>query len=378
MIPLYKVYMPSDILKYLDPVLKSGFITQGPKEKEFASLFQEWVGNENIALVNSGTSALTLALRLSGVSFGDEVISSPLTCLATNEPVHSLGGKIVWCDIDEKTGNISPNEIEKLITNKTKAILFVDWAGTPAELDEINKIAEKYNLKTIEDSAHSLGAIYKEKKIGSCCDFTCFSFQAIKHLTTVDGGALACKNKDDYERAKLLRWFGLERNHNKSPVCWEGDVPEYGYKFHMNDMNATIGIEQLKTIDKRVAAHRENGYHLLTELGSLETIKTTIIPSYIKSSFWIFTILLEDKAHREFISNSLVSLGIGNNITHTRNDAYSLFSYAGSKSLKVLDNFSNRMLNVPCGWWLSINDLNYIVENLKGLDSQWKLIKKKQ
>ncbi len=363
-IPLYKVNMPSNMAEILSPVLQSGFITEGPKAKEFECKFQDFIGNKNTALVNSGTSALTLALRLANVGPGSEVISSPLTCLATNQPVLTVGASIVWCDVDKNTGNIDADKIEALITPKTKAILFVDWSGTPAELDKINEVANKHGLKTIEDAAQALGAEYKGRKVGTICDYTTFSFQAIKHLTTVDGGAIACKTKIDYDRAVLLRWFGMSRNHTNSPVCWEGDVTEPGYKMHMNDVNATIGIEQLKYIDGIIAAHKKNGAYLRSNLKGLKNIELCVIPGYIESSFWFFTIKLLSTKHREEVSKKLIDAGVASSITHTRNDSYSLFGNSDT-TLPGLDDFGSRMLNIPCGWWVSQEDLDYILVTLR-------------
>lgn len=366
MIQLYKVFLPKDLDQTLKPVFESGFISEGPKAAEFQTKFQEWIGNPYTALTNSCTSALTIALRLAGVGIGDEVITSPMTCLATNEPVLTAGAKVVWCDIDPETGNIDTDKIEGLITNRTKAILFVDWAGTPAELDEITRIAADYGLKTIEDAAHSIGAEYKGHKIGTVCDYTCFSFQAIKHFTTIDGGAIACKTKEDFERAVTLRWFGLKRGHNNDLVSWTGDVPEPGYKMHMNDVNASVGLEQLKYIDKNLSRHRNNGNQLQKHLADLPGVETTFVPDYTTSSYWIFTILLRDAEHRAKVSEGLVKCGVGNNISHTRNDSYSLFEDSAS-SMPGLDDFSSRMLNIPCGWWVDSHDLYHIYKSLEDI-----------
>lgn len=363
-IPLYCVHMPDNIAEVLKPVLLSGFISEGPQAKKFEEEFQKYVGNPYTALVDSCTSALTLALRMSGVGPGTEVISSPLTCVATNSPVLTLGADIVWCDVDIKTGNIDADKIEALITSKTKAILFVDWAGTPAELDKINAVAKKYNLKTIEDAAHAIGSSYKGRSTGTSCSFTCFSFQCIKHFTTIKGGALACSNEEDYKRAVLLRWFGLKRAHKKSPVCWEGDITEPGYKMHFDDVSATIGLEQLKYIDGIVEKHRENGNFLLRELDDVEGIDICSVPDYVASSFWFFTILLEGPEHREYVNKKLEEKGISSNITHTRNDSYSMFDDS-KVYLPGLDSFSSRMLNIPCGWWCEPSDMKYIIDTLR-------------
>jgi perosamine synthetase len=362
MISLYKVHMPAGVEQKLKPILESGYIAEGPVAKEFELAIQTWMKNPYVSLCNSGTSALTLALRLANVGIGDEVITSPMTCLATNEPILIAGAIPVFCDIDPATGNIDASKIEELITPKTKAILFVDWAGTPCELSEICSIAKRYRIKTIEDAAHSLGAVYKGQCVGSICDYTCFSFQAIKHLTTVDGGAIAMLTPEDYERCILLRWFGCKRAHNKNPIKWEGDVIEPGYKMHMNDVNAAIGLAQMPFINANIARHRLNGNVLQQELSGV--VETTLVPDYITSSYWMFTIKLDDLDHRARVSQGLTDAGIGNSITHTRNDSYSLFKpYA--RSLPGLDNFGSRMLNIPCGWWVTDTDREYIINTLK-------------
>ena len=363
--PLFKTNVPKDVHLALQPVLDSGFITEGPVAKEFETKFQEWLGNPHTALVNSGTSALTIALRLANVGHGDEVISTPMTCLATNEPIHAVGGKVVWCDIDPETGCMDPSKIEALITPKTKAVMFVDWAGTPCEVDAINEVAHRHGLKTIQDAAHSIGALYKGKKVGTIADLTCFSFQAIKHMTTVDGGALACATKEDYDRAVLLRWFGCKRGHNASPIKWTGDVLEYGYKMHMNDVNAAIGIESLKIIDKTVAAHKANGTLLTSLISELTSVQALKVPDYIESSHWIFTIKLNGAEHRKMVSEDLTANGIANNIVHTRNDEYTLFKESRTGNLPGMDDFGDRMLNIPCGWWLDSDDICYIFEHLR-------------
>jgi dTDP-4-amino-4,6-dideoxygalactose transaminase len=368
-LPLFKVNMPKDVHLALQPVLESGFVSEGPKSKEFQEKLQEWLGNPFTATVNSGTTALTLAYRLAGVGPGTSVIASPMTCLASTEPILSLGGEVIWCDIDPATGNIDPSKLEALVREDTVAVSFTDWAGTPCALDEIIDICQRHGLKTIEDAAHSFGATYKGNKVGSLAtgiDYTCFSFQAIKHMTTVDGGALACASEEDFERATLLRWFGCARGHNSSPVKWSGDVVEYGYKGHMNDVNATIGLESLKTIDSFIASHKSNGNYLLALLKDVDGVDALEVPPDIDSAFWIFTIKLKDAAHRRGVSEKLTAAGIGNNIVHTRNDSYSLYNHCAPTSMPGMDTFSERMLNIPCGWWLSEEDLEYIADTLRG------------
>ena len=195
MIQMFKVHMPQN-LDLVYSTLKSGFVAEGPRVKEFEEKISSWVGTQNLIAVNSGTSALHLALVLSNVKSGDLVITTPLTSPATNVSIVNLNAKIIWADIDAETANISPESIKRLLEKyeeKVKAVIAVDWGGFPNDIDKIREILPNH-VKLIQDSAHSLGALYKGKLIGSLnADFTAFSFQAIKHITTGDGGLLTCK-----------------------------------------------------------------------------------------------------------------------------------------------------------------------------------------
>lgn len=261
MIPLLKVHMPEEVVEPLKDVLMSGYIGQGKVVDEFESRLGTMIGNPNVLTVNSGTSAIHLALRLANVGYGDEVISTPMTCSATNEPILERGAKIIWADIKPRTGEIDPNDIRRKITPKTKAIVCVHWGGYPCNLKAINTIAKEHGIKVIEDAAHAMLAEFGARYIGNHSDFVCFSFQAIKHMTTVDGGALFCHNRDDYKRGKLLRWYGLDRESSACFRC-EQNIQEHGYKFHMNDVNATIGLVQLNYVREIVTKCQENGDYL--------------------------------------------------------------------------------------------------------------------
>jgi perosamine synthetase len=359
MIPLFKVNIPKNIGNKLQEVFDSGMVTEGVYSDEFEDKFGKFINNKNTALVNSGTSALTLAYILSGVQSGDEVISTPMTCMATNEPIHNLGAKIVWADIDPKTGNIDPKDIRKKITSKTKAIVGVHWAGMPFDIEEICKIGKEYNIKIIEDAAHALGAKYKNSMIGSHSDYVCFSFQAIKHLTTIDGGAIACKTSEDYERVKKIRWFGLDRKY-KGKSKWEQDITESGYKFHMNNINAAIGIEQLKNIDFVINEHKKNQKLYNDNINNKNIVKMTVSEDS-ESSCWIYTVLVEDRVK---FQNYLSTKGIASDVVHVRNDNYSVFKKykMAEDSLVGCNEFCSKHINIPVGWWLTEDEKQYIID----------------
>ncbi len=352
MIPLFKVRMPSSVGAAVLDTLYSGLVTEGPKAALFEKIFQGWLGNRNTAIVNSGTSALTLALRMCGAGLDTEIISTPMTCMAANTAAAAMGARIIWADIDPGTGCIDVESARSMITAKTKAIMFVDWAGIPANLDGLASIALDYGVKLIEDAAHSIGARYKGRKIGNLCDYVCFSFQAIKHLTTVDGGAIACADVASYERARWLRWYGLDRHAPRTALWWGGDASEAGYKMHMNDVLATIGIEQIKDLDTTIEQHRRNANWLIDAFVETRGISTPRIDIGIEPSFWVLPLRFSSPELRQHVSDSLTAAGIQNSIVHRRNDSYKMFSKS-KRQLPGVDIYAGTMLCVPCGWWIS-------------------------
>ena len=358
MIPLFKVHAPLGIAETIAKVWDSGFITEGEYSDKFEKAFGNYVHNPNTSLVNSCTSALSLSSRMCDIRPGDEVITTPLTCMATNEPFYNDGARLVWADIDPATGNIDPASVERLITHKTKAILGVHWAGQPFDIDAINDIANKHNIKVIEDAAHALGATYNGIPIGSHSDFVCFSFQAIKHLTTADGGAICSNSKISNDRIKKLRWFGLDRNYAGSK--WKQDICESGFKYHMNNTNAAIGLLQLEYIDDIINKHKNN-YAFYNENMKNRKVQKMRVDSKSESSCWIYTVLVEDRI--EFQDYLRVN-GIASDPVHVRNDNYTVFKdfKKSDKELPGTKEFCSKHINIPVGWWLSEEDRTHIVK----------------
>lgn len=342
----------------LNSIFSQGSLTEGEYSDKFEKAFSDYIGNKNVSLTNSGTSALHLAGLLSGIKSGDEVITTAMTCMATNEPFFNMGAKLVFADIDITTGNICPESVRSKVTDRTKAIVVVHWAGQPVDLDEINSIAKEFNLKVIEDAAHALGSEYNSVKIGNHSDFVCFSFQAIKHLTCGDGGALACKSEEDVVRARKIRWFGLDRKFN-GLSRWDQDIPESGYKYHMNNINASIGLNNLKHVNFIIESHISNKgfYDAVIKNPRVTKMRN---PSNTLSSSWIYSLLVDNR--RKFIS-FLSSRGISCDRVHVRNDKYSVFG-GEDRSLKSLNEFDSHLVNIPVGWWLSKVEMDHIVETV--------------
>lgn len=369
--PIFKVHVDTkSALKQLETVLNSGFLNEGETVIELTEFFKSYFNHEGVVPLNSCTSALTLALKLSGVVPGDEVISTSMTCVASNTPIHNLGAKIVWADINSKTGNIDPNNIEKLITPKTKAVLCVNWSGIPCELDQLRAICKKHNLKLIQDAAHSLGAEFNGKQIHHSADYTCYSLQAIKHVTSGDGGMLVVNTtEEDFNRAKTLKWFGIDREATKDEKGewkgqrWEVDVKEAGYKFHMNNISAAIGLSQIPHIDGIIKKHVNNGLLYEKIFSNHKHIKPLTYPQGSTPSFWVYTLMLSKHLDRDKIIEDLNAEGINAGLVHVPNHSYTCFKES-LVDLPETEYFSKNQISLPCGWWLSEDDINIIAQSL--------------
>lgn len=359
MLPLIKPFLPprESLMPKLEEIIYSGYIAEGNAVLEFENQLKFLIGNPYCLAVNSGTAALHIALNLIGLRPSDEVISTALTAEPTNTTILLTGAKVVFADVEYETGLISPESIEKNINSNTKAIMVVHYAGMVCDMNRINVIAEKYNIPVIEDGAHALLSKYAGKYIGNNSKFTCFSFQAIKHLTTIDGGVLCLKNEEEYTRARKMRWFGLDK---KIPRM-ENDITEAGYKYHMNNVNATIGLVQLKYIKENVLKYIENGNYYDQYLDNINGL--TLIPYHknTRPSYWLYTMKVERR--KDFIK-MMAENGIAASSLHLRNDRHSVFNAPKDKTPN-LDLFYEEFVHIPCGWWLSRKDRENIVKIIK-------------
>lgn len=358
-IPLFKVYMPpaEALIPRLQDVLYSGQISEGEAVYEFERKFSAHVGLPNLLSFYSGTAALHAALILAGVKSGDEVISTPMTAEPTNMAICYAGGKVIWADVDPRNGNISPDSIAERITQKTRAIMVVHYGGIPVSMKRIREIADKNGIPVIEDAAHALGSLYGKAPIGAHSEYTMFSLQAIKHMTTVDGGMLACKNPGDLPRGRKIRWFGIDRQASRT----EMDVKEVGYKYHMNNVNATIGLVQLDYITPVIESHIANGRYFDAALQDISGIELCRWDKEAEPSYWFYTLLAD---RRDDLSRYLTEHGIGNSQCHKRNDWHSVFADS-HRDLPGLDSFYSRMLHIPCGWWVGTEEREYIVQTVR-------------
>ena len=291
MIPLVKPYIADKerMMPAIEKILYSGYIAEGEAVYQFEKEFGEYIGNPNVLVLSSGTAALHISLLLLNIGEGDEVISTAMTAEPTNTTIAITGAKIVWADVDERTGLLDPKSVREKISSRTKAIMLVHYAGMVCDMDEFNKISEEYNIPIIEDTAHALGSKYNGKIIGSNSRFTCYSFQAIKQMTTVDGGAIAFRDETDVAAARKLRWFGLDKKVSRL----ENDITRAGYKYGMNNVTATIGSIQLRDTPKIIERYISNGKYYDEQLKDVPGV--TLIPYYnnTEPSYWLYTMKVE-------------------------------------------------------------------------------------
>lgn len=361
-INLFGVYMPQKAAEAVAKTLYTGYIAEGPRVKEFTKMVSSYLKNNHTMMLNNCTNALQIACQLSDVQPGDEVITTPLTSICTNVPILHLKGKPVWADVNIKTGISDINDVERLINKRTKAIILLHKDGDVVDLDKFVDLAKSYKVKLIEDCAHTYGAMYGGKMIGNHGDFCCFSFQAIKQMTTGDGGCLTVKDEDLFERAKKLKWMGVDHDkRNGNP--WRNDISELGYKANMNDIAASIGIEAQKEIDSIIAKYHHNGELYTKILSEMNIPGVTLLnrDPQCYSVYWTYVIMSE---YREGLKSHLEVNGVYADQNHPRNDIWSIFKDS-RRDLPGVDYFGERELSLPCGWWVNDDDIYRICELIK-------------
>jgi len=359
MIPLVKTNIADreQMMPAIEQVLYSGYVASGQAVKDFEQELREYIGNPYVLALNSGTAALHIALSILNVGVGDEIISTPMTAEPTNTTIAITGAKVVWADVDSATGLLSPDSIREKITDKTKAIMVVHYAGMVCDMDAINQISEEFNIPVIEDAAHAFGSKYNGKMIGCNSRFTCYSFQAIKQLTTVDGGAIAFTNPEDMAEAMRLRWFGLDRTVSRM----DNDIKRAGYKYEMNNVTATIGSVQLKNYPSICNRYISNGKFYDKELANVPGV--TLIPYYENTgpSYWLYTMKVE---RRDDFIKMMEAHGVTASPLHHRSDTHSVYKESRC-DLPNMEKFYSEFVHIPCGWWVTDEDREMIVTAIK-------------
>ncbi len=364
MFPFQATNVSKKAKEFVCRVLDSNCLSEGSVVRDFELALQKELHlvRKPVA-VNSGTSGLHLALIAAGVQEGDEVILPAQTFIASGLSILMQKAKPVFADIQPFTGNICPESIRKKITKKTKALMPVHWCGYPCDMDEIYAIAKEHNLKVIEDAAHALGAVYKNKMIGSLSDFTVYSFQAIKHLTTGDGGAVCSLTEKDEKELLKKRWFNIDREEALPSLLGERvyNSEQVGYKYHMNNVAASIGLANLTDLPLILERHRYIGNYYREHLAGVSGVTLLSSSPDRESSHWAFTILVE---RREDFIRALASRGVPSSIVHGRIDKNKVFGGL-SQGLVGQDYYEERQIALPVHNALTDENIALAVESVK-------------
>ncbi|QXM05175.1 UDP-4-amino-4,6-dideoxy-N-acetyl-beta-L-altrosamine transaminase [Crassaminicella indica] len=320
-LPYGKQCIDEEDIESVVKVLKGDYLTTGPNVREFEEKVAQYVGAKYAVAVSNGTAALHAACFAAGIQEGDEVITTPITFAASANCVLYQGAKPVFADIDPKTYNIDVKDIERKITDKTKAIIPVDFTGQAVDLDKIMELADRYNLTVIEDAAHALGTEYKGKKIGSIAHMTEFSFHPVKHITTGEGGIVTTNDEELYKKLSLFRTHGITRDKellvNKEQGSWYYEQLDLGYNYRITDIQCALGTSQLEKIQKFIDRRRELVRKYNEQLSDIDGVITPYEEVYSNSSWHLYIIQLElekFKAGRKEIFEALKAENIGVNV----------------------------------------------------------------
>jgi len=362
LIRTWSVFVPKETIRELKKTLDSTWLNTGKKEKEFREKIKIQFNAKYAVACNSGTSGLKMSLSTAGVGYGDEVVTTPYTFIATNTSILEVGAKPIFADIDYNALNISPQSIYEKITKKTKAIMVVHYGGLPVELDEIREIGEYFKIPIIEDAAHAMGSKYKGDFIGSKGDFVTFSFQVIKIVTCGDGGIVTTTSEEYYKRLKEYAWFGVDREDRilnaLDPLS--DDITKVGYKANMNDITATMACVAMDSLSEQLEKRQIIGNFYRNNLKGLKKLTLIKYLEYAHPNYQIFPIHIEN---RQRFADFMMSNNIQVIINNRRNDKYAIFGGV-RPDLPNTDKADQDVILLPCHGGLSVNDLSYITDKI--------------
>ena len=356
-------------------ILRSPFLTQGPKVKQFEQELCDYTGSKYAVVVSNGTAALHLAMLSLGISKGDEVITTPMTFVASANCILYAGGIVKFADIDSKTACIEPTEIEKQITSKTKAIIPVHFAGQSCDMEEIAKIAKKNNLFVVEDAAHAIGSDYKGSKVGCCkySDMAIFSFFPTKNITTGEGGAITTNNKELYEKLLMLRAHGITKKEDvltKNDGPWYYEMQDLGFNYRMTDIQAALGLSQFKRIEKFKAKRREIVSRYRREFAEDERFSFLEEKDFSNAIFHLFPLMinfekikLNKKELFEELEKKRLHLQVHYIPVHLQ-PFYQRLGFQKGDYPKA-EKYYDKVLSLPLHPGLKNNDLTYIIDTIK-------------
>lgn len=371
-LPYGKQDLDKDDIESVVSVLKSDYITQGPKIGEFEEKLAQYCGSKYAVAFNSGTSALHGAYFAFGLEKDDDVITSPNTFVATSNAALYLNANPVFSDIEKETGNIDVYKLEEKITDKTKLIVPVHYSGNPVDLKELSEIAEDNNVKIIEDAAHSMGAKYYGEKIGNSrySEMSIFSFHPVKHITTGEGGAVLTNDQYYYEKLLIFRSHGITKNNfvNPSDGAWYYEMHCLGFNYRITDIQAVLGISQLKKLDKFVERRREIAKIYNNAFEDNPFFKTITEKKCCNSSYHLFPILLEDeyKNKKREIFLKLREEGLGVQVHYIPVYLQPYYQELGYKkdSCPISEDFYLKEISIPLYPAMNNDDVDYVIDKI--------------
>lgn len=349
-IPVFLPDLGIDTIRHLSETLEIGWLGMGAKTKEFEERISEFLELDGrfVVATNTATSALHLALRAIGVGEGDEVITPSFNCVADQQAIRMAGAEPVMCDILEENLGIDCKKAEELISEKTKAIIPLHYSGIPCNQKEVYDLAQKYNLRVIEDCCHAFGTSINNKKLGSYGDIAFFSFDGVKTLTSIDGGCVIVKNEEEFKKIQYMRLLGMDKDtleRYKNKRSWNYDVITEGYRYHLNNVMASVGISQIKRIDEMIDSRRKVCKYYNNAFKNLPEIKIPKSDFENISTFNYYIRVLNNK--REELIEHLKILEIETGIHWTPVHKFSFFSDSKRGDLTVTEKIANEILTLP-------------------------------
>ncbi len=367
MIPYGRQYIDDEDIEEVVRVLRSDYITQGPKVREFEEKLADFCGARFAVVFNSGTSALIAAYYAVGLLEGDEFVTSPITFVATANAGLHLGARPVFVDVESDTGNMDVRKIENALTERTKLIVPVHYGGHPADLEGIREIAKRYNLKVVEDACHALGASYRGHRIGSCAfsDATVFSFHPVKHITTGEGGAVLTNDEEVYEKLLLFREHGIRRNVRKEEP-WYYECLLLGYNFRMTDIQAALGISQLRKLPRFVERRRKIAEIYNEAFRNNPHFDTPVERDYAFNSYHLYPIRFKEKGMRDRMFVKLRNKGIGVQVHYIPVYWHPLYQRLGYEKgmCPVAEEFYSGELSLPMHVSITEEEVFYTIREV--------------
>lgn len=371
MIPYGKQTIEQDDIQAVVDVLKSDFLTTGPKIAEFEQTVADYVGAKYAVAISNGTSALHAACFAAGIEPGDEVITTPLTFAASANCVLYCGGTPVFADVDPKTYNIDPEDIQRKITDRTKAIIAVHLAGQPCDMDAIHSIAREHGLIVIEDGAHALGSVYKGKKVGSMSDMTTFSFHPVKPITTGEGGMIVTDNEDFYKKMILFRSHGITRDDSmmtRNDGPWFYQQFDLGYNYRITDIQCALGCSQMKKLDRFLARRKEIVARYNEAFADCDNIITPYQLSDTESGWHLYIVQVKNCDRRQ-VFEAMREKEIGVNVHYIPVYMHPYYQEHGYENVHCAnaEEIYSHIISLPLYPGLTSEQQDYVIDTLKSL-----------